>query len=383
MQYLKDRAWAEVSLDAVEENYAMMRAYLPAGTEIIAVLKANGYGHGAVPVAKTLEKAGCSKMAVASIEEAMELRENGVSVPILLLGPIPVSYLEIAAKNELIVPLTDPEYAAEISGTARQLGLSVRAAIMLDCGLSRLGVVVKGREEEAVQDVLRLAALPNLELDSVMTHLTAGGIPEQHELNLEQLNRFKDFTAALERAGLHLPKHCAASRFSVRYPEYAFDCVRIGSDLYGVHPYYGVGPHFKPAMQLRARIVQIKEVGANTLVGYGPKYKTEKPTRIAVLPIGYVDGLTTRLGDKMCFLLHGKRVRQIGRLCMDYCMVDITEIPEAVTGDIVTLFGEDEGAFLSVQEHAAIYGGTASELICLLGRRIPRFYFKGEQPVLL
>lgn len=381
MEYQKDRAWAEVSLDAIEENFLRMKAFLPENCEIISVLKANAYGHGAVPIAITLERAGCKRMAVASIEEAMELRENGIKSEILLLGPVPNDFIPIAVKNSLILPLIDVSYAESVSETAKLLGMDIRAYLVADCGLSRLGIIIKDREEAAVGDMLRIASLQKIQLDSVMTHLTAGGIPEQHALNLEQLERFKNFTNMLASAGLHLPRHCCASRFGVRYPEYSFEYIRVGSDLYGVHPYYGVGPVFKPAMQLKARIVQIKNVEAGTLIGYGPRYIAGKPMRIAVLPIGYVDGLSCRLGSEMHMLIHGKRVSQVGRLCMDYCMVDISDVPEAKEGDTITLFGEDEGEFLSVQEHAQVYGGTASELICLLGRRIPRFYYRNGIPV--
>lgn len=376
MYYQKDRAWAEVSLDAIEENYHLMKAFLPTGSNIIGVLKANAYGHGAVPIAHTLEKAGCRRMAVASIEEAMELRENGIKTEIMLLGPVPAEYIGIVADNDIILPLIDKEYALSVSRYGVENDITIRSYIAADCGLSRLGIVVKDREDTAVEEALEIAALKNLKLDSVMTHLTAGGIAEQHALNLEQLDRFKSFTDALSARGLRLPRHCCASRFGVRYSEYSFEYVRVGSDLYGVHPYYGTGPHFKAAMQLRARIVQIKDVSPGTMIGYGPRFIANKPMRIAVLPIGYVDGLNCRLGGAMQMLLHGKRVLQVGRLCMDYCMIDITDVPETKTGDTVTLFGEDGGQFLSVQEYASIYGGTASELICLLGKRIPRFYYK-------
>jgi alanine racemase len=209
-----------------------------------------------------------------------------------------------------------------------------------------------------------------------MTHLTAGGVPEKHELNIEQLTRFKDFSNILEKQGIYLKKHCCTSRFAIRYPSYQFDYVRTGSNLFGVHSYYGTGPHFRPAMQLKARILQLKEIEEGTAVGYGPVFTAERNTKVAVLPIGYADGLSCRLGNKMHLLVHGKIVPQIGRLCMDYCMVDVTDVPDVHEGDVVTLFGEDGVSFLSVQRHAAIYSGTASELICLLGRRIPRFYYK-------
>ena len=377
LQNRRDRAWAEVSLDRIAQNYDRMRGYLRAGCEIIAVLKANAYGHGAPAVGRLLEEKGCTLFAVASFEEAEELREHGVTMPILCLSPVPERQIGEAARRKILLPVTESAYARLLSRKAGEYGMPVACFLMLDCGLTRFGIRIEGRRAEALEEVKAVAALPGLRIHSVMAHLTAGGVLEQDALNRRQLELFRGFCGELEAAGIRLPKHCCASRFAVRYPEYQFDFVRIGSDLFGVHPSYDVGPEFLPAMQLRVRIAQIKEVPAGTYVGYGPLYRTQRETRVAVLPIGYVDGLGTRLGNRMQMLLHGRRVDQIGRLCMDYCMIDVTDVPRAQIGDIVTVFGEDGGTLLSVQEHAQLYSGTASELICLLGRRIPRLYYRG------
>lgn len=372
----KERAWAEINLDNVAYNYRTMIETLRPGCKLIAVIKADGYGHGAVMIAKFLEQLGCRTMAVSSYDEAMELRDSGITATVMLLSPISLKYIHSAMLNNFIIPLVSTEQAKKISDYAHEKCITVSAYIMIDCGLSRFGIVVYGREQEAAREVKEISALPKVYIHSLMTHLTAGGIPEKHELNIIQLTRFKDFSNSLEMQGVNLAKHCCASRFAVRYPDYNFDYARIGSGIFGVHPYYGTGPHFRPAMQLKARIIQLKEVGAGTTVGYGPVFTAERNTKIAVLPIGYADGLSCHLGNKMNMLIHGKFVSQIGRLGMDYCMVDVTDAPNVHEGDVVTLFGEDNGSFVSVQEHAAIYSGTASELICLLGRRIPRFYYK-------
>ena len=377
MLQAKDRAWAEISLDCIAANYRAMKKYIRPDCQIIAVLKADGYGHGAVAVGQLLERLGCDIFAVASLEEGLELREHGISVPIMLLSPVMQDYLGMAAENRMIVPLVSVAGAKELSDYAQHLNKEFHAFIKVDCGLSRFGLVVPGREKEAVEEVCEIASLPNLKIHSIMTHLTAGGVAEQHALNLEQLECFRLFTESLKEKGIALPIHCCASRLAVRYPDYQFDYVRIGSDLYGVHPYYGEGPHFQPAMELKARILQVKEIPKGTAVGYGPAFHAERKTKVAVLPIGYVDGLSCRLGNGMQMLVHGKRVAQIGRLFMDYCMLDVTDVPDVQQGDIVTVFGADKGEFLSVQEHAALYPGTASELICLLGRRISRFYRGG------
>lgn len=369
-----DRAWAEVSLDCIAYNYQAMCAYLRPGCQLIAVLKADGYGHGAVRVGRFLEQLGCNLFAVASLEEAMELRRRGISVPILLLSPIAIRWVPLAAEQRFIVPLVSMDMANAISSCIQAEHRTISAYIKADCGLSRFGVVVPGREEAAALEAGAMARLPGLIIHSVMTHLTAGGVAEQDALNRKQLNCFQEFCQMLDAQGITLPRHCCASRLAVRYPDFQFDYVRIGSNLFGVHPYYGEGPRFRPAMQLRARILQIKEVGAGTAVGYGPLFVTERKTKVAILPIGYADGLSCRLGNRMFMLVHGKLVPQIGRLCMDCCMLDVTDIPDVKEGDVATVFGEDSGQIHSVQEHALLYPGTASELICLLGRRIPRFY---------
>lgn len=369
-----DRAWAEVSLDCIAYNYQAMCEYLQSGCQLIAVLKADGYGHGAVQVGRFLEQLGCRLFAVASLEEAMELRSHGISVPILLLSPIEIQWVTLASEQRFVLPLVSIEMANAIASCAQTEHRTVLTYIKVDCGLSRFGVVVPGREETAIQEVSAMTKLPGLAVHSMMTHLTAGGIAEQDELNRKQLNCFRKFCQALDSQGITLPRHCCASRFAVRYPDFQFDYVRIGSNLFGVHPYYGEGPQFRPVMQLRARILQIKEVGPGTTIGYGPLFVTERTTRVAILPIGYADGLSCRLGNKMHMLVHGKIVSQIGRLCMDYCMLDVTDVPNAKEGDVATVFGEDGSQMISVQDHALLYPGTASELICLLGRRIPRFY---------
>lgn len=371
-----DRAWAEISLDHISFNYHAMSEQLQPGCQLIAVLKADGYGHGAVAIGRFLEKLGCKLFAVASLEEALELREHGISVPIMLLSPIDPKWVSLALDNRLIVPLVSESAAKRLAEQAQAEHKALHTYIKVDCGLSRFGIVIAGREKLAAEEVCSIANMPGLSIHSLMTHLTAGGVAQQNELNLKQLNCFREFCDVLEQRGVVLRRHCCASRLAVRYSDFQFDYVRIGSNLFGVHPYYGEGPHFRPALQLKARILQIKEVEAGTTVGYGPAYTTKRRSRVAVLPIGYVDGLSCRLGNQMHVLVDGRRVPQIGRLCMDYCMLDVTDVPDVKEGDVVTIFGENGGQFLSVQEHAAIYGGTASELICLLGRRIPRFYFR-------
>lgn len=369
----RDRAWADVSLDAIAHNFESIQSYIRPGCQIIAVLKANAYGHGAPAVGRHLEKIGCRLFAVATFDEAAELRAEGIVSPILSLCPIPEHLTIEAARMNVLHPIPSLSHAEAVARLGKANGMAIPGYLMLDCGLSRFGIRMQC-QKEALQQVQRIASMPELRLHSVMTHPSAGGVQEQHALNIEQLSLFESFCASMEASGIRLPKHCCASRLAVRYPDYQFDFVRIGSALFGVHPAYDRGPCFTPALQLRARIMQIKEVPAGAYVGYGPLYMTTQDTRIAVVPIGYVDGLSTRLGNRMHMLLHGTRVRQIGRLCMDCCMIDVTNVPAAV-GDVVTVFGESEGALLSVQEHAALYDGTASELICLLGRRIPRIYF--------
>jgi len=379
MLYQTDRAWAEVSLDDIVFNFNAINEHIRPGCQVIAVIKADAYGHGAVTVAGLLERVGCKMFAVATFEEAIELREHKIKTPILLLCPITPKWVRLAVQNNITVPLIGLPQARLLEARARAENVLLSAYIKADCGLSRLGLVIAGKESLAADEVCEMAQLPGLKIHSIMTHLTAGGVAEKDALNREQLTRFDDFCKLLSKRGLILPRHCCASRFAVRYPDFNFEYIRIGSNLFGVHPYYGNGPHFREAMQLKTRIVQIKEVDPGITVGYGPVFTAKRYTRIAVLPIGYVDGLSCRLSNRMHMLTHGVKVPQIGRLCMDYCMIDITDVPEACEGDIVTVFGRDGDSYLSVQEHAALYPGTASEIICLLGKRIPRFYFKDDQ----
>jgi len=371
MKYGTDHAWAEIALDRVVANYRAIQELAGENCRVMAVLKANAYGHGAAPIALALEEhAGCPVFAVATLQEAMELREAGVKGDIVLLGPMDETHLERAVEEGIILSLFGLDHAKSVNTRSGALGLRPRVIITTDCGLSRFGIVLSGRTEQAAKEAAQIARMEHLECHSVMTHLTVAG----DEMNRQQFALFDAFYALLEQEGVRLPRHCCESRLTVYYPDHHYDYVRPGADLYGFRPYYGIGPHFLPAMELKTRIAHIKWVEPGTAVSYGPVFTAQRRTRLGVLPIGYVDGLRPELGNRISVLVRGQRVPQVGRLCMDYCMIDLTDCPEAQEGDVVTLFGEDNGAFLSVQEYAAVYGGSPSELTCLLGQRVPRVH---------
>ena len=374
MEYRKDRAWLEIDLSAIEENYRRIKEFIGDQTEIMAVVKANAYGLGAVEVSKTLENAGCPMFAAACIEEAMELRENGIKAPILTLGPVMPYNAKTAAENGIEVPLMSLEQAKEMSEAAQKAGVTVKAHIKADAGLSRFGIVLEGRIKEAADEAEAVTKLPNIECVGVFTHYTAAGIPLGEEFNLHQIGLFKSFTAELEKRGVKLKVHSASSLFTAIYPQCHDDYVRVAALLLGLEEPSERGVVCRQSTEMKTVIYQIKEVELGTSVGYGPTYYTRRKTRIAVVPVGYADGINRSVQDKASFMLRGKRAKIIGKMCMDYTMIDVTDIPEAREGDEVTVFGRDGGNHTEAYELAGLWGGTVGELTSLITARVPRFY---------
>lgn len=379
MEKQKDRAWLEIDLDCIEQNYHQIKESISKDCEIMAVIKANAYGLGAVTIGKLLEKLNCPYLAVACLEEAMELRESGITTPILTLGPIDPNNVGIAIDHQIEVPAISLSQAEALSQKAELHGKSIKVHIKADAGLSRFGILLKNRIPQAVEEALAIAALPGLEAVGVLTHYTASEDPKGNEFNLAQIALFDEYTMRLEENGLHLKKHSASSAFTALYPQCHNDYVRVAALLLGLQAPMYRGTVTKHSTQFKARIMQIKELEMGTSISYGPTTYTLRHTKIAVIPVGYADGIRRTLSNHGYFLVKGKRAPIIGKITMDYIMLDITDIEGVKEGDIVTIFGEDHGAVFHAYQLADLYPGSVGELVSMIHLRVPRFYqYKGK-----
>lgn len=364
------RTWAEINLRNLEHNYNEIRHILPDGCHFAGICKADAYGHGALRVVRKLEELGADCLAVSCIEEAAQLRNDGRTLPILILAPSPAFLApEIAAlpAEQTIGDLSD---ARAMSEALEGSELTLRCHLKLETGMGRTGLDVSS--PELTKTVLELLNLPNLEFVGVLTHFAVSDEADS-SFTSEQTASFMATVDRLERiSGRSLGlRHCANSGAVVNYKETAFDMVRPGLLLYGVYPNGGRGGmDLRPVMQLMTRVYAITEHKAGDSISYGRIYTCERDMRVAVIPVGYADGLHRSLSDKMDVLINGKRARQIGRICMDMCMIDVTDVPDVRLGDIVTIFGEE----LPVDEQAKKAETISYELLCAVSPRVPRIY---------
>lgn len=289
MKYECDRTWAEVSLDRLAENYQTLSAWTGPSCKVLCVVKGNAYGHGAVEVSKELERIGCAILGVATIEEAMELRENGIKLPILLLGPITPIHTALAIEQDFIVPLINESYAKEVSNAAAAAGKTIEAHLKIDTGMCRYGLSVGKDMDGCVEEALRMTKLPHIRVTGVFTHFAAAGDPAEDAFTHGQMELFREFSDCMAAAGVTLIRHCANSPATIRFPEVHYDMIRTGTLLYGFNLFGG--PALKPVMELKTRILQIKRLEPGDTVGYGRLFTCLRPTVLAIVPFGFVDGI--------------------------------------------------------------------------------------------
>ncbi len=364
------RTWAEIDLGRLYHNYREVRRVLPEGCRFAGLCKANAYGHGAMTIAKRLEEIGADYIAVSCYEEAAELRSAGLKMPILLLAPSPAFLAPDIARLDVQQAIGDIDCARGMSRALAGTGLTLKCHIKLETGMGRTGFAVESEREMA--GVRELLTLPGLEPTGVFTHFAVSDEPEE-SFTLEQFARFTKAVDELENeTGRSLGiRHCANSGAVVNFRETCLDMVRPGLLLYGLYP--GAergGLDLKPVMRLLTRVAEITEHHAGDTISYGRIFTCERDMRLAVIPVGYADGLHRSLSGKFDVLINGKRAHQVGRICMDMCMVDVTDMPEVKTGDIVTVFGDEPEA----TELADIAGTISYELLCAISPRVPRVY---------
>jgi len=362
------RVWAEIDLGALRANHARARRSLPGGCGITGVVKADAYGHGAVPVSRALEEEGIDQLAVGDADEAVQLREAGIRTPILVLGASIEAEIPALIAARVIPSIHSPERIAHFAREANRAGVRLPVHLFVDTGMSRLGV----NAERALEHLRAIADEPSLVLVGLGTHLAS---PEQEVWSREQLARFDAVIFAARSAGLLPPRvHVASSLPLDRYPESSHDMVRLGGALYGLHPDLSrLGPAAgTPVLSLRTQVIHLRDLPSDAPVGYGGTFVTRRATRLATLPVGYHDGFPHSLSNRGQVLIRGVRAPVVGRVSMDYVTIDVTEVPAASTGDTVTILGEDGGDRIHAAELAAWAGTVCYEIPSRLGPRVVR-----------
>lgn len=372
-----ERVKAVVSLDAIAHNFAEMKKNIAKGTKIVAVIKADGYGHGAEAIARLIEDYDYIwGFAVATPEEALQLRTFGVKKPILILGIVFEEYFTQMIAKEIRLTVCTYEMAKKLSEEAQRQGRDVHIHIGLDTGMSRIGFADR---QESVEEIKKISQLPNLKIEGMFTHFARADETDRSPA-IDQLNRYLNFAKLLEDAGIQIPmKHCSNSAGIIRVPEANLNAVRAGITIYGIYPSNEVERDIVkliPAMELKSHISYIKTVEPGAAFSYGGTFTAKKEMKVATIPVGYADGYPRSLSNKGWVLIHGKKAPILGRVCMDQFMVDITKIPDAKAGDEVTLIGKDGKEFISIEKFGDLSGRFSYEFACDISKRVPRVYIK-------
>ncbi len=388
MKTLK-RTWAEVSLDNLEHNYRAIKNHIPEGCRFLGVMKADAYGHGAVPLSHALCELGAEYLAVSNLEEAIQLRRGGVRAPMLILGYTPASFADTMVFMDITQEVHSLEYAKELDTALAGTNYILNVHLKLDTGMTRIGFFAYDHER-TLPELLEVCGLPHLHVEGVFTHFCVADskAPEDEAFTRTQYARFTAMLDALAAHGIRPElRHCASSGATILYPELALDMVRPGIATYGHAPSEDAEGilDLRPLMTVRTTVAQLREIPAGTSISYGRTYTAERDMRVAVLPIGYADGLLRGLSGKVSFRIRGRMARSVGRICMDMCMVDVSEIPGSRVGDEAALFGYDTDGTLLPCERIAQQAGTISyEILCGISKRIPRIYMQDgrEQEIL-
>ena len=375
MKTLK-RTWAEVSLDNLEHNYRAIKNHIPEGCRFLGVMKADAYGHGAVPLSHALCELGAEYLAVSNLEEAIQLRRGGVREPMLILGYTPASFADTMVFMDITQEVHSLEYAKELDTALAGTNYILNVHLKLDTGMTRIGFFAYGHER-TLPELLEVCGLPHLHVEGVFTHFCVADskAPEDEVFTRTQYARFTAMLDALAAHGIRPElRHCASSGATILYPELALDMVRPGIATYGHAPSEDAEGilNLRPLMTVRTTVAQLREIPAGTSISYGRTYTAERDMRVAVLPIGYADGLLRGLSGKVSFRIRGRMARSVGRICMDMCMIDLTDKMGVDVGSEVEIFGKQN----SINDLAALAGTIPYELTCAVSKRVPRIYYR-------
>lgn len=374
------RTWAEIDLDALAHNYRALRARMGEQSRFLGVVKADAYGHGAVEISRTLEELGAEYLAVSNLDEALELRQGGVSLPILQLGLTPADQTAQAIACRVTQAVWSESAALAFSREAQRAGGTLKIHIKLDTGMSRLGFPCDGGSFDAsLEAIRRVCALPGLEAEGIFTHFAVSDEADEDSraYTLRQYRQFTAMTEALAGKGLAFAiRHCANSGAAAGYPQFACDMFRPGIVSYGIgHQAEDLG--LRPVMTLKTVVGAVRELPEDTAVSYGCTFRTARPSRIGVLPIGYADGLHRTLSNRWQVWTPWGTAPIVGRICMDMCMADLTGLPQVREGGEVEVYGIHN----SVNDAARLAGTISYELTCAVSRRVPRVYFRSGREV--
>jgi alanine racemase len=377
-----NRAWAEINLDNIAYNVRQVKRRIGKMTEMMAVVKADAYGHGVIETVPTLLENGVSRLAVSMLDEAIQLRELGIKVPILVLSYTDPVRVEEIIKYNITQTVFSHDLPRALSKAAVKMGREARIHIKIDTGMTRVGFKPG---YGAVKDVVEINSLPGIIVEGLFSHFSSAD-EEDSGFTMAQYERFESIVNELNRIGIIIPvKHIANSAAVIRYPNLDLNMVRPGIILYGLYPSVELNNStidLKPAMELKANVILVKDVEANVPVSYGRTYFTKEGATVATLPIGYADGYSRLLSNRGMVLINGEYAPIIGSICMDQCMVDVTGIKHVVkTGDEAVLIGSQGGNTITADEIANLTNTINYEVVCLIGKRIPRVYIKGGEVV--
>ena len=371
------RVKAVVSLDAVAHNFREMRKNIAEDTKVIAVVKADAYGHGAVQIARLVEEyTYIWGFATATEEEAIELRRAGIQKPILVLGIVFEEYYPELIRYDIRPAVCDSDSAKKLSQEALRQGKTVHIHLALDTGMTRIGFA---DTPKSIETIKQIQMLPNLEIEGIFTHFARADEYDRSPA-LIQLERYLDFLNLLKDAGITIPLlHCSNSAGIIRVPEANLSMVRAGITIYGIYPSNEVERDkikLETAMEIKSHISYLKDVTPGTAISYGGTFVASKPMKVATIPVGYADGYPRQLSGKGWVLIHGQKAPILGRVCMDQFMVDVTDIPDTKSGDEVTLIGRDGNEVITAEEFGELSGRFSYEFICCISKRVPRVYIK-------
>jgi len=377
IDYKLNRAWAEINLDNIAHNVREIRRITNKKAEIMGVVKADAYGHGVMGVVRTLLDNGVTRLAVSMLDEAIQLRKFGIEVPILILSYTDPIRAEEIILNDVTQTVFSHELAKALSDAAVKLGKKAKIHIKIDTGMTRVGFMPG---YSAVKNVVEISKLPGIIIEGLFTHF-ASADEKDKSYTYMQFERFMSICSELGRIGVHIPvKHVCNSAGLMEFPEMHLDMVRPGIIMYGLYPSEEVDKSkisLKPAMTLKANVILVKEVEKNTCISYGRIFTTKRDSKIATIPIGYADGYSRLLNNKGKVLINGEFAPVVGRICMDQCMVDVTDLRSEVhVGDEVVIFGRQGENEITVEEVARDMGTINYEVVCVVGKRIPRVYLK-------
>ncbi|HIK07539.1 MAG TPA: alanine racemase [Trichormus sp. M33_DOE_039] len=371
--WFSQRAWVEIDLEALAHNVQQIKQFLSQRTQLMAVVKADAYGHGAVTVAQIALQAGASWLGVATVPEGIQLREGGIKAPILILGATHTpEQINAIAHWQLQPTIGSPKQALIVSNTLEniQYGSPIPVHIKLDTGMSRLGT----NWQEAGEFVQLVDRLPHLQIASIYSHLATADSPEPTIMQ-QQHQRFEEAIAQIKALGIKIPSlHLANSAATLADPTLHYDLVRVGLAVYGIYPARHLHHtiNLKPVLQLKARVTHVKTIAAGTGVSYGHQFIAPREMRLAVVGIGYADGVPRNLSNQMQVLIRGQRVQQIGAITMDQLMIDVSAIPDLQEGEVVTLLGEEGRQKITADDWAAKLNTISWEILCGFKHRLPR-----------